>query len=316
MFNKHDYRNYMIHKSPIWKKCFCGQVILVLLLIICLSRSSMAYAVNGQDALKDTNNIMSTATAEIIVNLKEAKGNPELTEAEKKARLHWLETTIINMRTENKTWEEIANSLKGNGFELITSPESDREDTSSPLSTGEQVTMYRPSIIYDNVAKEYVIIGEMEWNYDGDNFCFFWYHDTPYFGGDVGGCEGVGLELGYSPYTKLEQYFLVGIDTRGNQERFTNPFDWDPTYGVTFNPQDRCWDPWYGKDYNFHKYMIFSTWTVSRPVSNLPVKHRYAHTWSSTGVTSATVGPNGITFTFSSESNKWTVVSPPCYWTI
>lgn len=311
MFDKFGNVHYKRHTRSSEDLLLCT-VVLLFIMTVSLCSSSMAYAAVGQDVSMDANNV---SVAEVKVDLKEAKGNPELTKEEKDTRQRWLENTITKMRGEKKTWEEIAIYLKDDGIELITFPESE-SDTISPLSTGEDVTMYRPSIIYDSVAREYIIIGEMEWKRPSSGHPY-WFSDLPMTEGNVGGYEGVGIEVGYSPYTRLERYHLVSISYRDQRMyTYTNPEDWDPQYGVTFKPQDRWWMAFGGPDYSFHRYMIYTYWTVSQAVSDLPVKHRYAHTWSSTGVTAAQIGYGGISFTFSSQSNRWSVVSPPCYWTI
>jgi hypothetical protein len=251
--------------------------------------------------------------AETKVDLHEAEGNPEISKSEELVRHRWFEETIIQMDAEGKSETEVKAYLKQNGIGVVE-PSSQSDAGASPLSEAENVIMNRPSIYWDNILRQYIIQGSMVWkaNSSGDKY---WHFDTDMFPDLVGGTDGIGIELGANSYCQLQDYSLATVDSEGDDVYTYNAEDHDPNRGVVFKIQDRTWWNSNGTaiDYTLDKYYIYSYWTVSQPVTNLSVSHRYGHTWVSTGCT-PTIGSAGISFSFTSLSNGWTTVSDPYYW--
>lgn len=181
--------------------------------------------------------------------------------------------------------------------------------------------MFDAYAYYDNLLREYIVEGHMQWKRKPDyDSTPYWYYDITQEG-EVGGYEGVGLEVEYHENTNLVDYSLVSLNSKGNLYRHRNADDWDRHVGVTYKVQDYAeynfvepstWRNW---DYTFDSYHIYTYWTLDGPIGRLGIKHRYGHTWDSTSVTSTSIGwPGGISFTFSSSSNRWDAVSNPAYW--
>lgn len=290
-----------------FKKLFSCLLVALLLMSFFASQS---FAKENDMTSSETNGVKS----EIKVDLHEAKGNPKFSKKEELARHRWFEKTIIQMNAGGKSKDEVDAYLKQNGIEVVESS-SQIDGDFSILSQAENVTMYKPSIYWDNILRQYIIQGNMVWKTDGSG-TKYWQFDTGLFPDLVGGTDGIGIELGPNTYCQLQDYSLATVDSEGDDVyTYYNAEDYDPNRGVVFKIQDRTWWNSAGTDvdYTLDAYYVYSYWTVSQPVSNLSVRQRYAHTWSSTGCTPS-IGTNGITFSFTSSSNRWETVSDPYYW--
>ncbi len=181
----------------------------------------------------------------------------------------------------------------------------------APLNTSASfVTIGKPSVSWDQYAQRYQVYVTWQWrlcDFDGQSLpC--WINDG--VGGNMGGLDGFGVQVSRSVPPILT--FMQSYSQNGTRTLYTTPSAHN-NYGATFDEQDMVTNG----QYNWHRGEII--WAFGAPSCSKgqywTFNAKMAHTWSSTQLTSFSVGTSGITATFSSTSNRWFGAGPqPLNW--
>jgi hypothetical protein len=184
-------------------------------------------------------------------------------------------------------------------LEVVSSPvENSDEDTLTPLSTGGDVTLSRPTVLWDNSYHYYVVSAQCEWNSTSA-----WGSDCRGYGA-CGGNNAVGIHVS-NPVNVMGSYSQFCDENGQNCD-----LGWqsaNSNYGIGRTWNDR--KLWAGHTYVGHAgYFSMSFRTPSSGCYNFVAE--MTHTWESTGVSGVSVGPAGINFNLSSAGHDWKKASP------
>lgn len=162
---------------------------------------------------------------------------------------------------------------------------------------------------------EWVIFAGWEWKGTSAS----WIYEVPATCSNVklGGDDAAGLWFETTTGLQLTYYTLDTWDNKGTKRIATTiADDWNQN-GVAFVEPDTvfmssCFDP---MKYDWHKGSLKAWWApTGAQHGTSAVKFRLGHTWSSTGVTDATVGLSDVSITFSKTTEQWNGTSSPFYW--
>ena len=196
------------------------------------------------------------------------------------------------------------------GWKLVAS--GDREPTVMPRSENSGVSLSTPSVYFNTSTGRYQASASFAWKDCTDPWngqvepCYA----TDWSGTNVGGYDGFGIRVS-KEVSRRSQSFVVASSTNC-RTTYTNPSDADG-WGVVYRNQDKFQNPCGTSHYNWHRGSVVYSFLMlpGCPRGQYQFSSKMAHTWSSTGVSGISVGPRGISVSFSSTENSWTAVSNP-----
>lgn len=224
----------------------------------------------------------------------------ELTTEENSDRKHKVKEILEKRITKNESIDLIDKELESLGIYKLDVPESD--DTANAMSSSADVYLAKPSIFYDSWSREWGVSTSGYWrntNFDG-------------IVGNVGGRDGYGITYyntsGTYSTSVTSSYASIYDQNGENSDTTWNPSNGDGKYGVEFELQD------YRKVGSADRYIgakfdCCIWYTSSWSSFNGYARTLYAHTWSTTNISSVQFGVDGKQFgcdvTFSSTSNNF-----------
>lgn len=164
------------------------------------------------------------------------------------------------------------------------------------------VTLATPRAYYDTQAG--AIAASATWQWKVVNGVKCWTRETSAYGGNVGGFEAFGLYVdksmtyksgGGNSYTESNVRYQLGVH------------DWN-SYGIVVDGQDRSNTG--NREYTWDHGNAWMYFNIKGCPARFYLKSKYAHTWSSTQISSLSMGTGGYSVTFSSSSNQWQAVNP------
>ncbi len=182
----------------------------------------------------------------------------------------------------------------------------------SPLSTNADVSTSTPTIYYDRGIGAYYAASDYRWNNQQTT------GDGPNTGGNVGGYDAFSIRFtldivnygttisicpgawsGATPYPSTKPACLIPGPSENSEDGAAYRYQ-DRTVGA------RC----SGSDHNSCRIYVGANGTLVFTFKRLTagclqVFSQYAHTWSSTTISSISVSNSGFSVGFSSSSNRW-----------
>lgn len=183
----------------------------------------------------------------------------------------------------NNSLEAVGLTLISGGFDTNIETMSVKGDASVP----------KPTLLYDNDMKMYVLGGSWKWNK---------YADFNSSGGD----DGFGLRVEQESISIIEH----GFNTYNFAGKKATPTVYPKisSYGLGFTFQDKMT----GSAYNAASgkgwiYMKFYNGTPVKKTVN--ISSVYSHTWGSTKVNGFSVGPYAFGLSWTSGTNYWEITN-------
>jgi len=246
-----------------------------------------------------------TASDEKIISFNQTPDpNHLVTDPAKiKERRDNVKQEVIRIYNNTGDMEKVEEWLLKNGFVKVEPTAVELENTTGDvriLSSSSNVNM-SVEVYYDRYTDEYSVYGNWAWINGA------WVSDVPAFGGDVGGYDGLGLWFSNNTNLTMENgsAYLLMNDYFGYWDDTSSVWDWDAN-GVAIKYQDESWvsgTP-YNYDYNFDSGFISVVLKANNPCTSY-LKVTYGHDWKSTDLSSVSITSSGITFSFSSSSDRW-----------
>lgn len=225
------------------------------------------------------------------------------------ARSNDIAMTIATMRQADRPWSEIVSTLADDGVtgmptsdpmqSTVSLPSQARDNGAvAPLSFRESVDMkyYK---YYDNQQGETAIVGEYKWN--NNSYLDDFNTATCGFPCQVGGEDALGIAVDRP--INVTSYGAVFCGQNGGftcGDALSRPADLNSS-GVVFKQQD------IGKAGDYSMATGVVTLRTTSDTTGIQAFPRYAHTWSSTGITGVSVSPSDVSFDFSASSNSFEV---------
>lgn len=233
-------------------------------------------------------------------------------------RARTVNDAIVAMLKDGSGDDDIATVLRRDYG--VHSPPAAGHQQVEPLSTGSDIVLRAPRIIYDTCAARWYVYAHYYWNGMGpltserqSVLC-----DDPC---PIGGLDGFGLTFS-RPVSSVGSYFM---QTWGRTPMYplSTGRAWVEdanTHGVTFVGQDEycayvvwgqpgqsCYD---NKDYSFYYGELF--YMISNiGCGSIQAFSKYGHDWKNTTINGFSVGPWSLGISWSSSSNKWAKTSSP-----
>jgi hypothetical protein len=196
------------------------------------------------------------------------------------------------------------------GLVRVSPPE---DEIITPMSSNTDATVATPTIYYDTGIKKYYVSASYAWKnlqtkgdsagsgYDG--FAVRFSADIVNYGVSASFCPGNWG--GATPYPGTNAACIVPQPEDNN------------TDGASFKFRDRLSEAYCGgTDYpSCWQYvgakgnLVFTFTRVAGTSGCLQVFSKYGHTWSGTSISSVGLSNGGISFNFSSTSNRWDISS-------
>ncbi len=188
---------------------------------------------------------------------------------------------------------------------LISGADETGDELVTPMSNNDDINMPVPTIYYDTAAKYYYVSGTWKWKkiVDKPTLCV-----NPC---NVGGKDGFGATVNgnINVLSEVVQY-------RGNTYYgwvSSTAAEHAGSSGVFFKFQDKirlrggglsdALNTWEGK--------IVMAFRPKSGCENVVARTKFAHTWSSTGISGVSIGNSGISVSFSSSGSNWQRYSQP-----
>jgi hypothetical protein len=226
-----------------------------------------------------------------------------------RARWEWVRQNKIAIFQRTGNWVAVENWLIAQGFKVVVS-------IREPNPGGDSVNSdaaYNTAVYYDPNTGQYDIEGTWQWNSVGAfqaDFPFFCFSPC-----DVGGLEAGALWISNPTNITFVNGWMNTFDTSSALRTSTSTmWDWNQ-YGADFRNQDQAF--WNGSFWDYTHYRGGVDLIASVPFGasgSTYVKLVYGHDWSSTGISSVSIGATDVSVTFSSTSNSWQAASPFKVW--
>lgn len=276
--------------------------LIVTLLSILMMLST--FAVNSMAAVDSTPNAKKfnvVATKKALV--AQYKGNAvAMSEEEKKARTHLVEEKLANLKISGASDEKIETEMNALKVYKLNTPE---DTIFTPLSQGSDVTMDKPEIYYDSLARQWIVSGGGHWN--NKNWFYDFLNIWPSNTKNVGNFDSFGItyyNTSGSYNTAVKSSYGYWTDGNGWYVSTYNPSHGDGKYGVAFdfqdvakiiNPNELYIDP---EDVTYLGSEFFAIITYDSNFTNYNGYARtfYVHTWDNAIINSITFGVSGKQF--------------------
>lgn len=235
-----------------------------------------------------------------------AKEKAPLTEQELQARLEQINDIVGKKIKDKASPDEIAVELEKFGLKRLNGKKQAKEIDGEigTLSNPDYcIDLPQAGAFWDSYAQKYYVYAYFFWNSEAQ-----WRADCPtgtYSSANVGGNDSFGIAFSKA-INRYSQQFQTW-DNNGIRQTNTSTATKANSYGVAFSRQDKALNS--GDIYTWDSGMI-GLYMLPQSTGYMTFWQEMAHTWSSTGVSAVSIGPGGITFTFTSSNNKWEAVAP------
>lgn len=246
------------------------------------------------------------------VNSKEDGNVPEvviLNQEQARQHMDAIRKGMSDAYSKGHDWKAVDNFLKHQGLKVIIPHGIADKDSSN-----NDVTIYQPSVAWDQWMGAYLIDGTWQWKRDTLGRPL-WDADisTP---GNVGGLDGAGLW--WSNGTQVQMLnggvAFITYDYYGSSNYYTTPWNCDQ-YGVVFEEQDTAsyaTAPG-GFNYTWDSGSI-EAWVRVSGTGPTYLKTSLGHDWDVASVSGVNIGTSGINFTFTDTIHSWQGASGPKSW--
>lgn len=277
---------------------------LTLLLALSLMVSSTSFAIAST-----TPSVKSQGVTQFSYNSTNHP-TPWITDKEAvKQREDKITKGLADIYARTHDWKAVDNFLKSQGMEVVVPNGIAQKD-----SVNSDVSYYSPSVYYDPGTGKYSINGSWQWKKNSSGIPI-WYYDYS-FPGNVGGSDAAGVWLSNPAGITLDSnIYLVTYDSNRGSYTTSTAWDWNE-YGAVFKLQDYSWydsSLSWGENYNWDSGTVV-LWTTVAGSGSTYLKTYLAHDWYAPEISSASIGPSGISFTLQDTTKSWQGTSSPYTW--